>query len=298
MKIIFTIIFVFASLLAQLKVVNSRVIETNIEAYYPIFGNNDDEIYFTTSQCIGIYKFNLSNNKFETITEDSGAGYEFRISGDKIVYRKDNYSEGKKYSSIIFIDLTTREQKILLENKRNISTPEIINKDYVIFNEGSNNKIMKVSQNRNLKSIASTYVLNEDLKIALYMNGKKRILKPVGDDNYIWISLSPDKTKILFTASSKGTFICDLSGNILYELGKAQSPKWSPDGKKILYMIQQDDGHQYTASELYYYDLKEKKHYQLTKTDNVIELYPSWSKNGDKIVCNTADGKIILYELQ
>ena len=39
---------------------------------------------------------------------------------------------------------------------------------------------------------------NENLELNLYRNGEKHVLKPHGDVNYIWASLSPDQTKILF----------------------------------------------------------------------------------------------------
>ena len=39
---------------------------------------------------------------------------------------------------------------------------------------------------------------NENLDLNLYRNGTKTVLKPHGDANYIWASLSPDQTMILF----------------------------------------------------------------------------------------------------
>ena len=40
-------------------------------------------------------------------------------------------------------------------------------------------------------------VENEDLQLVLYINGERRVLTPHGTDvNYIWQSLSPDKTRI------------------------------------------------------------------------------------------------------
>ena len=45
---------------------------------------------------------------------------------------------------------------------------------------------------------ATLRVDNENLDLNLYRNGEKVVLKPHGDVNYIWSSLSPDQTMILF----------------------------------------------------------------------------------------------------
>ena len=50
---------------------------------------------------------------------------------------------------------------------------------------------------------AELRVDNENLDLNLYRNGEKVILKPHGNANYIWSSLSPDKTMILFNILRK-----------------------------------------------------------------------------------------------
>ena len=51
---------------------------------------------------------------------------------------------------------------------------------------------------------AELRVDNENLDLNLYRNGKKIVLKPHGEENYICASLSPDQTRILFR-TKKGT---------------------------------------------------------------------------------------------
>ena len=73
---------------------------------------------------------------------------------------------------------------------------------------------------------AQLRVDNENLDLNLYRNGKKVVLKPHGDVNYICASLSPDQTRILFR-TQKGTAICDLNGNEIANLGREiNAPVW------------------------------------------------------------------------
>ena len=57
--------------------------------------------------------------------------------------------------------------------------------------------------------------------------GVARALQPVKDSNgYLWASLSPDGTKVMFEAASRGVVVCDLNGTILSELGEYLMPCW------------------------------------------------------------------------
>ena len=57
--------------------------------------------------------------------------------------------------------------------------------------------------------------------------GNKRALQPVMDSNgYLWASLSPDGTKVMFEAASRGLVICDLKGKVISELGQFLMPSW------------------------------------------------------------------------
>ena len=57
--------------------------------------------------------------------------------------------------------------------------------------------------------------------------GVTRSLQPVKDSNgYLWASLSPDGTMVMFEAASRGVTVCDLNGQIIAELGQFLMPSW------------------------------------------------------------------------
>jgi Tol biopolymer transport system component len=124
------------------------------------------------------------------------------------------------------------------------------------------------------------------------------ILAPLGEGNYIWPSVSPDGTKLLFTRAGKGTYFYDLQGNILANLGHANAPQWSPDGKWILFMKDYDNGTDVKSSDIFAYNLLNSQTTQLSDTKDIHEMYPQWSSDGQKVIFNSADGKIFLMELK
>jgi len=133
--------------------------------------------------------------------------------------------------------------------------------------------------------------------MVLYSNGKRVELNPMGADagGYLWISMSPDSKKIVFTAVRKGTFICDLNGKILASLGKLNAPVWY-DNDFIVGMQDEDDGSFVTASKIMMMSANGKLKKQISPV-NQIAMYPSTSAKSNKVAYNTSDGSIHVVEL-
>ncbi len=268
--------------------------------YYPKFSNDDSKIFFTTENYKGIYYYDVSEKQIKTVSEDIGAGYEYSLTPDDktIYFRVDNYINGKKYSSLKSKDLSNLEEKTIVNDQRELSSPKVLEDGKVAYN--LNNQLKSESTSEDLKNILSkndALVFIENSKIALYIDGQKRILTPAGDGNYIWPSISPDKSKLLFTLAGKGTFISDLNGNIISQLGYADAPQWSSDSKWIVYMVDKDNGDYVTSSDIFITSVDAATKLQLTNTPDEFEMYPEINRTGNKIVCNTYDGKILLIEL-
>jgi hypothetical protein len=148
------------------------------------------------------------------------------------------------------------------------------------------------------KSNATPVVVsaNEDLKIMLY-NGKISYLNPLNmpEPRYIWVSLSPDSKKILFTAAGKGTYICDLNGKILASLGSVNAPVWFNDNF-VVAMEDKDDGHRVVSSKIVMISVEKK-----TKTDislpDKIAMYPTASGKANLIAYHTENGEIEVVDV-
>lgn len=277
-------------------------IDKNYDFSSPKFSPDGSKILFTQSGFTGLWIYNLDEKSLTQLNSYRGAGYEpvFSSDGSQVFFRVDNYENFRRYSKIVSQDVSDKKEKVLVEESRNLLPIRCFGNEKLAYVKQNNLIINDLKQNRSLEKALpeEPVVYIENSKIALVDNNGKRILAPLGDGNYIWPSLSPDNSKILFTLAGSGTYISDLQGNVITELGYANAPKWSPDGKWIVYMVDEDDGHRITASDIWASSYDGKTKVQLTNTDDIIEMNPDWSPKMDKIVFNTISGKIVILNIR
>ena len=295
-------LFIYGVIFGQnVQVISNQPI-TRVEQgkfFYPQVSPTGENIIFTSENYDGIWIYNNSNGKIEKIVETGGAGYEpkFSANGYQIVYRENEFINNLKYSSIHKIDLQSKNDEILENKTRNLTPPlesttkaaaYVIDEKLVIKNISGDLQKIDNSDER--------VVTIENSDMVIYLNGERIVYTPLGDGNYLWPSISPSGTKLLFTLAGKGTYITDFDGNTISELGNAHYPSWSNDGKWIVYMEDHDDGYIVTASEIFVVSVDGATKVQLTNSDKINEMYPRWSPVDNEIVYNTTDG--VIYKLK
>lgn len=136
-------------------------------------------------------------------------------------------------------------------------------------------------------------VSNENLHLYVYQHGVRTELFPHGQNYYICVSLSPDRTKILFR-SRKSTAVCDLNGRVLADLGNISAPEWYGNDY-VVGMRGEHDGHDFTSSQIILRSLSGE---ETALTDGAdIAMCPQVSAESGRIVYGTVDGDIRMLQL-
>ncbi len=255
-------------------------------------------ILATSPDLKGLKIIDLSTKNIREITSDAGAGYEPIVTpgGDKIFYRSDEYINLRKYSSLHEFSRAKASRTVVEPLTRRLGSP-VISGGKLIYSTAGKQKAIPLEKDAAQKETGDIYLVLEDLAPVLYVNGSGRVFKPNGEGNYIWASLSPDKTMILYNYGGKGTFVADTAGKITGELGRLDAPRWITDDL-IVGMNDRDDGERVLSSDICCYSLKTKKLYNLTGTENEIEMYP-WPVPGNKqIIFQTLKGEIFLMNIR
>lgn len=288
-RIVVFVVLLCVSLSAQVSVTQIQTLELGTTAMRPVFSADGNQILFTSSN--GLFYHDL-NMKHSTRFADSGYDYTMDHKG-AIRFRVDTYENKFKLNSIHLYQSDTKATEIILDKKRFDVLPAITDHGiYYVEQKQVKNDFAKA--NAISKPVAFAY----DHAIMLYSYGTTKIMKPAGEDKfYIWPSVSPDNTQLCFV-DRNDLFITDLDGNVQSVIKEARAPKWSPDGKWIAFMRDSDDGHTFISSEIYVVSKDGKTIIQLTDTDDVIEMSPSWSPDGKQIICeDAANAELILLTL-
>ena len=281
------------------KILTVKKVEGIKNASKAKFSANNSTIIYTSKDYNGLYRYNLAQKKSIVLNHDIGAGYNYRISADAqtVIYKTYNIEKNnRRYNSLVEQNLNTLEKTFWVKNVRNISNFSI-QKGKTSFI--SNSKLQIKGQNNRLKNDKEVFAFNDhNLNLILVKDSAKIILNPLGEGSYIWIELSPKGDKILFNKAGKGTYICDLKGKILADLGRFHAAKWSVNGKWIIGMNDYDNGHAYTKSSIVISN-SDASISQVLELKNIpIALYPDWSSDLKKIIFNTPNNELFLIELQ
>lgn len=236
----------------------------DVTGYYPQFVPGSDDIIVTGQNFKGLKAYNLTTKDEIVISEESGAGYEAVVQSDEV--RFDTKDHGS-YSYVWSSGSRSKISEESLVSARRIGTD--------VFAEAT-----------------------RDLR-AIEVNGLQgtKVIKPLGEADYLNVSVSPDQTKLAFRVSGLGSFVTDMDGNVLRELGDVEFPKWV-DNHTVLYTNTKDDGYQYVSSTVMIASLDNiEGASRLTDLNKQIALFPAVNSLGTKVLFHTPNGEIYLLNV-
>lgn len=264
-------------------------------AHYPALNADGDLLLYSSENFSGLFLYDFNTKTEKKISDMQNSGYDPIFSNDdsKIFFRNTTFVDGRRFDALESYDLNTEKQVQMMKPQRDLRAARSYHNGAVIQ---ADNKLYKTTFGRT-KAAIPVYVSSESLKMYVYVDGQRMLINPIKGENinYIWTSLSPDNTKILFTAVGKGTFVCDLSGKIVAELGYLNAPVWFND-QMVVGMQDKDNGDFVTSSSVVMVSLNGKVKKQISNAAH-IAMYPSASSKANRIVYSTLDGKLVVSEL-
>lgn len=271
-----------------------------------VFSPDGNKIAYTKAGYKGIWIYDLNTNSSKQITDEIAAGFAFKWSSDSksILTRVAKYEDLKRYNAVKVFNIDLEVSSQLTDYKTMMPfLPEWTDGDSKVLLPTKDNFEIYLSgkpklqyRNNNEKS----FFLKDDKIFAENVNTNKLdFFEPIKDAQYINFSVSPDRTKIVFEVMGGNIFVLNVDGTNLTDLGKGNRPRWSSDSRKLIYMITEDDGQDYTASDIYTINTDGTQKINITNTKNRIEMNPCISPDGKKIVFDVYnDGSVYLMNIE
>lgn len=228
---------------------------------------------FSTDDHTGLKMLKLGTADIITIDEAAGAGFcpVFSTDGKEIIYQTAAQIDG------------------------------LLNRDirsYSISN-GKSKQLAAMSRNDiDLNKISGTadYVLAGINNIVVCENGVTRTIDPIADaHSYLWASVSPDGSRLVFVEPFQGVFVSDLNGDNLVKIAsKGAFPSWASNNL-VTFVLSHDDGYVILDSTLRIHDISTGITLDLTDAD--VKVGEAAAANGN-VVYSTLEGEVFLFNVK
>ncbi|MDE6300712.1 MAG: hypothetical protein K2M19_03240 [Muribaculaceae bacterium] len=243
-----------------------------------------------------LHKVNLSTGATSVVTSN-GSALELKFSPDSrsVVFKRSVTGDHRlRYHSVESVDLATGVEHQLAKPARHAANYTVSPKGNLTI-AGESAIARTVSLNGVKEAPRAVVGINKGHLEVTTPDGNTKFIDPQGRGSYLWPSLSPDGTKIVYYKSGDGCFVCDLDGSNARSLGFVHAPVWMND-KVVLGSQEYDNGLTVTASSIVAADMNGTIQ---TLTDaSLLGMSPSVSTDGKTVTFGTADGKLYVLTLK
>jgi Tol biopolymer transport system component len=307
MKKLFLLVFItFTSLITAQSNYQLLIEGTPEEAVMNATYSPDGlKIAYTKSGYQGIWVLNLQTQTTKQLTDEVAAGFGFKWSADSksILSRVAKYEDLKRFNAVKIFNIETGESKQLTDYKTMMPYLPVWadgdSKIYLPIKGVDEIYDSGIEKNQSASNYQVAFEKNNKIVVKNLVNNSEQVFEPIKNSEYINLSTSPDASKIVFEVMGGNIFVVNADGSNLKDLGKGNRPKWSSDSKKIIYMIAEDNGHEFTSSDIYTINADGTGKVNVTNTKAVLEMSPGFSPDGKTIVFeNYNEGSIYLMNIE
>ena len=293
-KILFALALGFSlSAMAQvLDVASIEKVNLPEQASVAAISPQGDYLLLTSATNQGLTKLDLATGQSQVLSTAPSAGHNVKISpdGKTVLYREGSFNDKHlRLSSLKSVNLVTGQSQVLVKSTRDLQGYAVDATSAGAVNKGKfSKKAIGAAKAQNLP------VLSIDKgRLMITIGGKTRELSPNGTQfSYMWPSLSPDGTKVLFYQAAHGAYVCDLDGKNVRKVGKMRAPVWYDDNT-VVGMIDLDDGEFIYASTIVAATLDGTT--QTLTGDDTVAMYPHAAAG--KIVFSTPAGEAYIIHV-
>lgn len=258
---------------ADITAVYTRKVDVGGDAHHPTLSPNGDVVLFTSENYTGLKSVNLSTQEVSVIDESPKAGFypKFTADGTEIVYRTSIKEEGisredvKRYSFV-----SKGKTQLMKHSKEVVNTPALVGDTYA-------------------------YAFPKKQAMEISINGVKHEINPIEYGyRYLWPSVSPSATKIVFNEVYSGLFVSNIDGSqAKFLTNRGDFPCWVGD-KFVVALSTKDDGYVVTSAKIIAIEVATGKVTELTDDGVLVD---GLTAINDKIVYTTEDGDMYVMNI-
>jgi len=286
----------------DIKIEKTETITANVNKHFisPSFSIIGDNLIFTTEGYNGIWSYNLTKETIRQLNSLPGSGYKFEISNDgkKIYFRNKTFTKNNPKAQYTIVEQSIENKKMnILYISKNVLTPPVQLGNEILFLENDKPKSYNLKNKKVSGNVTSSFITVVNNKLLKFTGNKSEEIslngmKPVS------AKYTFDKENIICLTATKGVLLLDKNGIPINNFPKAFSLSKLNNSNLVVFTEEEDNGKQIIKSELYVGFTNSDKKIKLSNLEDKKVFNPVWSPKGNKIACNTEDGKIKIITLK
>lgn len=283
----------------------------NVDMISPKWSPDGTRIAFTSARQVGLWVADADGQNVRQITDDEAVGFGYSWSHDSnyLLARHSVQNGPRRNHAVKLYSADTGEARELTEYRNQMPAVPVFsaNQQQVIIPLSDRLETLDSGLQQRMKTtsdgeeVSFPVVLNSrsSIQVAITHSGGYETIVPFEGRTFLNATPSPDGERIAFEVMGGNLFIMNTDGSNLVDLGKANRPEWSPDGRHLAAMLAEDDGHRILKSDIVAFTTDGSECHYFTTSSGLIAMNPSWSPDGSKIAFHAEnESGIFVLELE
>ncbi|MDZ7374349.1 MAG: hypothetical protein ONB23_10315 [candidate division KSB1 bacterium] len=281
--------------------------EPELRLMRPVWSPDGSMLALTGENYRGLWVVGADGGGLRQLTDEFAAGYgmEWSLDSGAILARVAEFRGPIRYNAAKIFDLRTGETIQLTEYRTFMpELPHWADGIRRVAVAGRQN-VEILDSRRQVASISKPiphrfcYQSRGQMVIARDDGTPVATLDPFPGARYLNEVLSPDGEFLAFEVLGGDLYVARVDGKELVHLGCGHRPQWAPDSRHLVFMVTEDDGHRYLASDLFCVRADGSGRTAITETPQILEMNPSWSPDGRWIAFDVLEeGAIYLLPVE
>ncbi|WP_340105685.1 hypothetical protein [Rhodohalobacter sp. 8-1] len=290
----------------------SRIAEVEgVDIINPEWSPDGSKIAFTSAKQKGLWVAEANGENIRQITDDESVGFGFSWSHDSnyLLARHSRQNGPRRTHAVKLYSAGSGEARQLTDYRNQMPAVPVFSADQQeillplrdrveTFESGLQQRMKKTLSG---EQIVQPVVLNNRsaIQVATAQSDSYNTIVPFEGKTFLNATPSPDGQRIAFEVMGGNLYIMNTDGSNVVDLGRANRPEWSPDGRHLAAMLAVDDGYQITKSDIVAFTTDGSECLYFTTSSGLVAMNPSWSPDGSKIAFHAAnESGIFVLELE
>lgn len=243
-----------------------------------------------------LYRVDIANGAVARVA-DNGSALElaFTPNGEGVVYKSARTDKNHlRYYSVKGLELSTGNVRTLAKEARHCANYSVSPTGVLAINAGGRYNARTFAGARANGGQAVVGINRGHLEVTT-PDGKTANIDPQGRGSYLWPSLSPDGSKVVYYLVGHGCYVCNLDGTNARPLGYVHAPRWL-NNDVVIGCQDIDNSEIITSSAIIAAKLDGT--IQTLTDSKVIGINPSATADGKAITFSTPAGDLYIINLK